>query len=110
MTDTSTTTDSETKSATSSPVVDGVLDLRPPVESVKRELCRLGLAWSSTDPDGTEAWRDYNRGILASFPPDGSQVTLRDIKTNIAQTLTLTQLKTVERIDTMTMAGGEAQA
>lgn len=110
MTDTTTTPDSETAPATGSPVVDGVLDLRPPVESVKRELCRLGLAWSSTDPDGTEAWRDYARGILASFPPDGRQVTLRDIKTNIAQTLTLAQLKTVERIDTMTLAGEEAQA
>lgn len=104
MTDTSTTTDSEAKSAASSPVVDGVLDLRPPVESVKRELCRLGLAWSSTDTDGTEAWRDYERGILASFPPDGAQVTLRDIKTNIAQTLTLAQLKQVKRVDTMTAA------
>ena len=110
MTDESTTAASEVQSATSSPVVDVVLDLRPPVESVKRELCRLGLAWSSTDPDGTEAWRDYARGILASFPPDGAQVTLRDIKTNIAQTLTLTQLKTVDRVDTMTLAGGEAQA
>ena len=110
MTDESTTVTSEVQSATSSTVVDGVLDLRPPVESVKRELCRLGLAWSSTDPDGTEAWRDYARGILASFPPDGGQATLRDIKTNIAQTLTLAQLKTVERIDTMTLAGVEAQA
>lgn len=110
MTDTQTAVDSEASPATGSPVVDGVLDLRPPVESVKRELCRLGLAWSSTDADGTEAWRDYQRGILATFPPDGAQVTLRDIKTNIAQSLTLAQLKTVERVDTMTMAGGEAQA
>lgn len=110
MTDESTTAASEPQSTTGSPVVSGVLDLRPPVESVKRELCRLGLAWSSTDADGTEAWRDYARGILASFPPDGRQVTVRDIKTNIAQTLTLTQLKTVERIDTMTLAGEEAQA
>lgn len=107
MTDT-TTVDSE--ASTDSPVVDGVLDLRPPVESVKRELCRLGLAWSSTDADGTEAWRDYQRGLLATFPQSGGQVTLTDIKTNISQTLTLAQLKTVERIDTMTLAGGEAQS
>ena len=100
----------QTAATSDSPVVDGVLDLRPPVESVKRELCRLGLAWSSTDPDGTESWRDYARGILASFPPDGAQVTLRDIKTNIAQTMTLAQLKTVKRIDTMTLAGEETQA
>ena len=104
MTDESTTAASEPQSTTSSPVVDGVLDLRPPVESVKRELCRLGLAWSSTDTDGTEAWRDYERGILASSPPDGGQVTLRDIKTNIAQSLTLAQLKQVKRVDTMTAA------
>lgn len=110
MTDKSTAAATEPQSAASSPVVDGVLDLRPPVESVKRELCRLGLAWSSTDPDGTESWRDYQRGILATFPPDGGQATLRDIKTNIAQTLTPAQLKTVERIDTMTLAGVEAQA
>lgn len=110
MTDTPTTTDSETTSATSSPVVDGVLDLRPPVESVKRELCRLGLAWSSTDADWTEAWRDYQRGLLATFTQSGGQATLTDIKTNISQTLTLAQLKTVERIDTMTLAGWEAQS
>lgn len=104
MTDTTTTADSETPSATGNPVVDGVLDLRPPVESVKRELCRIGLEWSSTDADGTESWRDYQRGILATFPPDGGQVTLRDIKTNIAQSLTLAQLKQVTRVDTMTAA------
>ena len=104
MTDESTTAATEPQSAASRPVVDGVLDLRPPVESVKRELCRLGLAWSSTDPDGTEAWRDYARGILASFQPDGGQATLRDIKTNIAQSLTLAQLKQVKRVDTMTAA------
>ena len=104
MTDESTTTDSEPQSAASSQVVDGVLDLRPPAESVKRELCRIGLEWSSTDADGTEAWRDYQCGILATFPPDGGQATLTDIKTNISQTLTLAQLKQVTRVDTMTAA------
>lgn len=104
MTDTTTTADSEASPATGSPVVDGVLDLRPPAESVKRELCRIGLEWSSTDTDGTEAWRDYQRGILATFPPDGGQATLTDIKTNISQTLTLAQLKQVTRVDTMTAA------
>lgn len=104
MTDTTTTVGSETSTVTGSPVVDGVLDLRPPAESVKRELCRIGLEWSSTDADGTEAWRDYQRGILATFPPDGGQATLTDIKTNISQTLTLAQLKQVTRVDTMTAA------
>lgn len=104
MTDESTTVASEVQSATGSTVVDGVLDLRPPAESVKRELCRLGLEWSSTDADGTEAWRDYQRGLLATFPQSGGQVTLTDIKTNISQTLTLAQLKQVTRVDTMTAA------
>jgi len=104
MTDTTTTADSEASPATGSPVVDGVLDLRPPVESVKRELCRIGLEWSSTDADGTEAWRDYQRGLLATFPQSGGEATLTDIKTNISQTLTLAQLKQVTRVDTMTAA------
>ncbi|MCI5861963.1 hypothetical protein [Bifidobacterium boum] len=104
MTDTTTTADSEASPVTGSPVVDGVLDLRPPVESVKRELCRIGLEWSSTDADGTESWRDYQRGLLATFPPDGGQATLTDIKTNISQSLTLAQLKQVTRVDTMTAA------
>lgn len=104
MTDTTTTADSEASPATGSPVVDGVLDLRPPVESVKRELCRIGLEWSSTDADGTESWRDYQRGLLATFPQSVGQATLTDIKTNISQTLTLAQLKQVTRVDTMTAA------
>ena len=38
----------------------GVLDLRPPQESLKAELCRLGLEYSSTDAAGVESWRDYH--------------------------------------------------
>lgn len=38
----------------------GVLDLRPPQESLKAELCRLGLEYSSTD---AAAW---NRGVIIS--------------------------------------------
>lgn len=87
-----------------SPVADGVFDLRQPAESVKRELCRIDFEWSSTDADWAEAWRDYQRGILATFPQSGGQVMLRDIKTNISQTLTLAQLKQVTRVDTMNAA------
>ena len=81
----------------------GVLDLRPPSASLKAELCRLGLEYSSAD--GTaESWRDYQRGVLATFDDSGTSVTLTDVKTNLGRTLTLDELKAVTRIDTMTAA------
>lgn len=82
----------------------GVLDLRPPSESLKAELCRLGLEYSSTDAAGMESWRDYQRGVLATFDDSGTSVTLTDVKTNLGRTLTLEELKAVTRIDTMTAA------
>ena len=72
----------------------GVLDLRPPQESLKAELCRLGLEYSSTD----------QRGVLATFDGTGANVTITDVKTNLGRTLTLNELKAVTRIDTMTAA------
>lgn len=83
----------------------GVLDLRPPSESLKAELCRLGLEYSSTDDvAGVESWRDYQRGVLATFDQSGKQVAITDVKTNLSATLSLAELKTVTRIDTMTAA------
>lgn len=82
----------------------GVLDLRPPSESLKSELCRLGLEYSSTDVAGVESWRDYQRGVLATFDGTGANVTITDVKTNLGRTLTLDGLKAVTRIDTMTAA------
>ena len=82
----------------------GVLELRPPSESLKAELCRLGLEYSSTDVAGVESWRDYQRGVLATFDDSGTSVTLTDVKTNLGRTLTLDGLKAVTRIDTMTAA------
>lgn len=82
----------------------GVLDLRPPSESMKAELCRLGLEYSSTDTAGMESWRDYQRGVLATFDQSGKQVAITDVKTNLSATLSLVELKTVTRIDTMTAA------
>ena len=82
----------------------GVLDLRPPQESLKAELCRLGLEYSSTDAAGVESWRDYQRGVLATFDGTGANVTITDVKTNLSRTLTVGELKTVARIDTMTAA------
>lgn len=82
----------------------GVLDLRPPQESVRAELCRLGLEYSSTDASGVESWRDYQRGVLATFDQSGTSVTITDVRTNLSRTLTAGGLKTVTRIDTMTAA------
>lgn len=86
------------------PAADGVLDLRPPKESLRAELCRLGLEYSSTDAAGVESWRDYQRGVLATFDGDAVNVTVTDVKTNLSRTLTVGELKTVTRIDTMTAA------
>lgn len=100
---TETTTDTDTAPAMTSAEPSGVLDLRPPKESVRAELCRLGLEFSSAD--GTaESWRDYQRGVLATFDDTGTSVTLTDVKTNLGRTLTLDGLKAVTRIDTMTAA------
>lgn len=82
----------------------GVLDLRPPSESMKAELCRLGLEYSSTDVAGVESWRDYQRGVLATFDDSGTSVTIADVKTNLSATLSLAELRKVTRIDTMTTA------
>lgn len=82
----------------------GVLDLRPPSESLKAELCRLGLEYSSTDVAGVESWRDYQRGVLATFDGTGANVTIADVKTNLSATLSLAEVRKVTRIDTMTTA------
>lgn len=100
---TETTTDTDTVPTVTPAEPSGVLDLRPPKESVRAELCRLGLEFSSTD-GSTESWRDYQRGVLATFDDSGKTVTLTDVKTNLGRTLTLEELKAVTRIDTMTAA------
>lgn len=101
--ETTETTTADTTTAVTPSEPSGVLDLRPPKESVRAELCRLGLEFSSAD--GTaESWRDYQRGVLATFDNTGTSVTLTDVKTNLGRTLTLDELKAVTRIDTMTAA------
>ena len=103
MTDETTETTADTTTAVTSSEPSGVLDLRPPKESVRAELCRLGLEFSSAD--GTaESWRDYQRGVLYTFDDSCKTVTLTDVKTNLGRTLTLDELKAVTRIDTMTAA------
>lgn len=104
MADETTETTANTTTAVTPAESSGVLDLRPPQESVRAELCRLGLEFSSTD-GSTESWRDYARGVLATFDDSGTSViTLTDVKTNLGRTLTLDELKAVTRIDTMTAA------
>ena len=98
---TETTTDAASTLTPAEP--SGVLDLRPPKESVRAELCRLGLEFSSTDGT-TESWRDYQRGVLATFDDSGTSVPLTDVRTNLGRTLTFDGLKAVTRIDTMTAA------
>ena len=101
--ETTETTTADTTTAVTPSEPSGVLDLRPPKEAVRAELCRLGLEFSSAD--GTaESWRDYQRGVLATFDDTGTSVTLTDVKTNLGRTLTLDELKAVTRIDTMTAA------
>ena len=96
-------TASDVQQSNARPAADGVLDLRPPKESLRAELCRLGLEFSSAD--GTaESWRDYQRGVLATFDDSGTSVKVTDVKTNLGRTLTLEELKAVTRIDTMTAA------
>lgn len=103
MADETTETTTDAASTLTPAETSGVLDLRPPKESVRAELCRLGLEFSSTDGT-TESWRDYSRGVLATFDDTGTSVTLTDVKTNLGRTLTLDELKAVTRIDTMTAA------
>lgn len=99
------TTETTTDTAPTVPPTEpsGVLDLRPPKESLRAELCRLGFEYSSADQTG-ESWRDYQRGVLATFGGDAVNVTVTDVKTNLSRTLTVGELKTVTRIDTMTAA------
>lgn len=103
MADETTETTTDTAHAVTPAAPSGVLDLRPPKESLRAELCRLGFEYSSADQT-TESWRDYQRGVLATFDQTGANVTVTDVKTNLSRTLTLEELKAVTRIDTMTAA------
>ena len=90
-----------TKTTTAS--ASGVLDLRPPKESLKAELYRLGLRFTFAQ-DAGEVWQDDSRGVRATFDDTGQSVLLEDIVTHVTRTLTLDELKAVTRIDTMTAA------
>lgn len=88
---------------TETTTASGVLDLRPPKESLKAELYRLGLRFTFAQ-DAGEVWQDDSRGVRATFDDTGQSVLLEDIVTHVTRTLTLDELKAVTRIDTMTAA------
>ena len=102
MADTDTTTTTTTTTETGD-----VLDLRPPAESVKAELYRLGLTYESTSDVG-ETWRDYPSGLMAVISlPNDATVTLTDMATGIGQTVTLDQLRAVTEV--LTVASQQTQ-
>lgn len=79
-----------------------ILDLRPPKESMKAELYRLGLRYTYSTDNG-EIWQNDTRGIRATLTNNNPDTTtLEDITTHIAQNIALADLWNVTRIDTMT--------
>jgi hypothetical protein len=92
----------ESQTASDAEATDGtILDLRPPADSIKAELHRLGLTYESATDTG-ETWRDYQAGLMAVISlPYGLNVTLTDVATGIASTFTLDQLKTVTKVVTV---------
>lgn len=80
----------------------GVLDLRPPEDSVMRQLLRLGFKYDHKDEaEGTQTWFNWDIGAQADFPDrDASGVAIRDTNTNLSQTVDLATLRGVERIAT----------
>lgn len=79
-----------------------ILDLRPPKESMKAELYRLGLRYTYSTDNG-EIWQNDTRGIRATITNNNPDTTtLEDITTHIIQNIALADLRNVTRIDTMT--------
>lgn len=79
-----------------------ILDLRPPKESMKAELYRLGLRYTYSTDNG-EIWQNDTRGIRVTITNNNPDTTtLEDITTHITQNIALADLRNVTRIDTMT--------
>lgn len=79
-----------------------ILDLRPPKDSMKAELYRLGLRYTYSTDNG-EIWQNDTRGIRATITNNNTDTTtLEDITTHITQNIALADLRNVTRIDTMT--------
>ena len=104
-TTTSVTTGTSTIGAdttTATPTV--TIDLRPLALSVKHELIRLGLVYSNDWQDG-EVWvsADRSRNLTASIPEkqNSTSVNLTDSVTGITRTLTISELREVKTILTV---------
>ncbi|MGR4860464.1 hypothetical protein [Bifidobacterium adolescentis] len=79
-----------------------ILDLRPPKDSMKAELYRLGLRYTYSTDNG-EIWQNDTRGIRATLTNTNQDTTtLEDITTHITQNIALADLRNITRIDTMT--------
>ena len=96
------TAGTETGTGTDTPNV--TIDLRPPALSIKHELLRLGLVYSNDWQDG-ETWvaADRSRNLSASIPDktNSTSVALTDTVTGVARTLTISQLRDVKTILTV---------
>lgn len=93
-----------TESGTGTDTPNVTIDLRPPALSIKHELLRLGLIYSNDWQDG-ETWvaADRSRNLSASIPDktNSTSVTLTDTVTGVARTLTISQLRDVKTILTV---------
>ena len=79
-----------------------ILDLRPPKDSMKAELYRLGLRYTYSTDNG-EIWQNDTRGIRATLTNTNQDTTtLEDITTHITQNIALADLRNITRIHTMT--------
>jgi len=86
--------------ASTANVEDGILDLRPPKDSLIRQLLRLGLAFDHKDADG-ETWCDYQRGVTATFTDrQAVEAVIADMDTKDSRTITVEQLAQVTEIKT----------
>lgn len=78
----------------------GVLDLRPPKDSIVYQLLRLGLAFDHSDADG-EVWCDYTRGVTAALTDrQATEATISDMDTKCSATVTATKLAAITKIKT----------
>ena len=85
MTDETTETTADTTTAVTPAESSGVLDLRPPQESVRAELCRLGLEFSSTDGTAPKL-RDKPPCVPAPIDDSRTSLTISDGYTHISPT------------------------
>ena len=103
-TETTAVTGSDTADTNTTVTPTVTIDLRPPALSVKHELLRLGLVYSN-DWQGGEVWvaADRSRNLTASITDkqNSTSVNLTDSVTGNTRTLTISQLREVKTILTV---------